>query len=360
MESCSLVDTAASALCSTPGGRRRGRAGNAARFFNCSSSSREHGVSASYSIGRMLSGVRSAARRKLFRSEPEWMGVSWPDSTGHHWWTTLENNFVLEASEDEYGGVVVNADRLPADATAFARSLAASLSYWKSVGKKGVWLKLPVDRSEFVPIAVKEGFKYHHAEEAYLMLTYWIPDEPSLLPANASHQVGVGGFVINDQMEVLVVQEKYRGWALDGVWKLPTGFIQESEEIYTGAIREVQEETGIDTEFVDVVAFRHAHNVAFQKSDLFFICMLRPLSSAIKIDETEIQAAKWTPLEEFVKQPFIQEDHMFQKIMDICIQRLRKCYCGLTAHNVVSKFDGRQSTLYYNVGEPEDVNCDAA
>ena len=69
---------------------------------------------------------------------------------------------------------------------------------------------------------------------------------------------------------------------------------------------------------------------------------------------------QWMPLEEFVKQPFIQEDHMFQKIMDICIQRLRKCYCGLTAHNVVSKFDGRQSTLYYNVGEPEDVNCAAA
>lgn len=39
-------------------------------------------------------------------------------------------------------------------------------------------------------------------------------------------------------------------------------------------------------------AARHAHNVAFQKSDLFFICMLRPVSSQIKIDETEIQAAK--------------------------------------------------------------------
>jgi hypothetical protein len=34
------------------------------------------------------------------------------------------------------------------------------------------------------------------------MMTYWIPDEPNMLPANASHQVGVGGFVINDQMEV--------------------------------------------------------------------------------------------------------------------------------------------------------------
>jgi hypothetical protein len=49
---------------------------------------------------------------------------------------------------------------------------------------------------------MQEGFRYHHAEESYLMLTYWIPDEPCMLPANASHQVGVGGFVINDQMEV--------------------------------------------------------------------------------------------------------------------------------------------------------------
>jgi hypothetical protein len=66
------------------------------------------------------------------------------------------------------------------------------------------------------------------------------------------------------------------------------------------------------------------------------------------------------PLEEFVRQPFIQEDHMFQKIMDICIQRLRKCYCGLTPNHVVSKFDRGTSTLYYNVAEPEDVNCSVA
>ncbi|TVU14993.1 hypothetical protein EJB05_38491 [Eragrostis curvula] len=364
MEISSLVDTAPGSLCPTVAAGRR-RAGGAASFLNCACSARDCRVSASYSIGRMLSGVRSAARKKLFRSEPaDLLGIgNWPDSAGtgtgghQHWWTALENNFVLEASEDEYGGVVVDADRLPAGNDAFARSLAASLSYWKSVGKKGVWLKLPADRAEFVPLAVKEGFKYHHAEEAYVMLTYWIPDEPSMLPANASHQVGVGGFVINDQMEVLVVQEKYCGSSLDGAWKLPTGFIHASEEIYTGAIREVKEETGVDTEFVDVVAFRHAHNVAFQKSDLFFICMLRPVSNEIKIDETEIQAAKWMPLEEFVKQPFIQEDHMFQKIMDICIQRLRKCYCGLMPHHVVSKFDDRTSTLYYNVAEPEDVNC---
>jgi len=93
--------------------------------------------------------------------------------------------------------------------------------------------------------------------------------------------------------------------------------------------------------------------VAFQKSDLFFICVLRPLSNDIKIDETEIQAAKvrrtrrlfsvgspskqvsiydllnsehglqWMPLPEWMEQPFIQDDHMFSKISDICMKRLR-------------------------------------
>ncbi|KAI4972809.1 hypothetical protein ZWY2020_003734 [Hordeum vulgare] len=146
----------------------------------------------------MLSGVRLAARRKLFKSEAEWMGVNWPDSTCHHWWTTLENNFVLEASKDEYGGVVVDADKLPPDEAAFAGSFMSSLSYWKSVLRPQIEKEIPK----------------------------CIDSSLSL---------------------VLVVQEKYRGWVLDGVWKLPTGFIQESEEIYTRAIREVQEETGVDT-----------------------------------------------------------------------------------------------------------------
>lgn len=48
----------------------------------------------------------------------------------------------------------------------------------------------------------QEGFQYHHAEPGYVMLTYWIPEGPCMLPSNASHLVGVGGFVINDNNEV--------------------------------------------------------------------------------------------------------------------------------------------------------------
>ncbi|XVF10888.1 hypothetical protein REPUB_Repub07fG0222200 [Reevesia pubescens] len=267
------------------------------------------------------------------------------------------NMRILDAFDDEYGGVIVDSERLPANSNVFASMLSFSVSHWKAKEKKGIWLKLPVEKSDLVPVAVKEGFEYHHAERGYVMLTYWLPEGPSMLPANASHQVGVGGFVINDKNEVLVVQEKYCAPEFARIWKIPTGFIVESEEIFTGAVREVKEETGIETEFVEVVAFRHVHNVAFEKSDLFFICMLKPLSTKIMVDDHEIQAAKWMPLVEFVEQPLIQEDSMFKKVIDICIARIGKCYCGLSVHQLASRFDGKLSSLYYNVVDSQDSNC---
>ncbi|PWA76796.1 Nudix hydrolase 6-like protein [Artemisia annua] len=270
---------------------------------------------------------------------------------------TENQRLLLDAFDDEYGGVIVNPEKLPVDSNLFASVLHSSISIWRTQGKKGIWLKLPLEKCDLVPIAVKEGFQYHHAEAGYVMMTYWIPDEPCMLPANASHQVGVGGFVLNDKNEVLVVQEKHCAPELVGLWKLPTGFILESEEIFTGAVREVKEETGIETEFLEVIAFRHAHNVAFEKSDLFFICMLRPVSTEIKIDDLEVQAAKWMPLIEFVEQPLIKGDRMFKKIMDMCIARIGKRYCGLSVHKVVSKFDNRLSSLYYNVVDSASIDC---
>lgn len=271
----------------------------------------------------------------------------------------IKDKRVLDAIDDMYDGVVVIPERLPSNPHVFASMLRSSICHWKIEGKKGIWLKLPVEKCGLVPIAVQEGFMYHHAERSYVMMTYWIPDGPCLLPSNASHQVGIGGFVINEKNEVLVVQEKHCAPALLGLWKIPTGFILESEEIYTGAVREVKEETGIDTEFVEVVAFRHAQNVSFEKSDLFFICMLRPLSTQIVVDDHEIQAAKWMPLDEFVEQPLIQGDSMFKKIVEICIARIKKCYCGLSVHQLVSKFDGKLSSLYFNIVEDRDSNCQA-
>ena len=114
---------------------------------------------------------------------------------------------------------------------------------WKSEGIKGVWLKLPLQQAHLVHVATSWGFGYHHAEPEHLMLTTWLHDSPSTLPANASHQVGVGAVVPNRHGEILVLKEKSGPAAKYDIWKLPTGLLNAGEDYQDAAVREVKEET---------------------------------------------------------------------------------------------------------------------
>ncbi|XP_057765468.1 nudix hydrolase 2-like isoform X2 [Salvia miltiorrhiza] len=203
----------------------------------------------------------------------------------------IEDALVLPSYEDEHGGVIVELKE-PMDPTDFALILKTSLSLWKLQGKKGVWIKLPIEIVILAETAVKEGFVYHHAEPQYLMLVKWISETPSTIPANATHRLRIGAIVLNDKRELLVVLEKHGKFKGTGIWKIPTGIVEEGEDIFVGATREVKEETGVDSEFVDVLAFRQMHETLFQKSDLFFLCTLKPLSFAIQIQESEIDGAQ--------------------------------------------------------------------
>ncbi|MBA0560512.1 hypothetical protein Golob_017402, partial [Gossypium lobatum] len=163
---------------------------------------------------------------------------------------------LLAGVEDLYGGIIIDMEKTM-DSEAFVPLLRASLSQWKQRGKRAVWIKLPIELANLVEPAVKEGFKYHHAEPDYVMLVNWISKSSNSLPKNASHRVGISAFVMNDKRQVLVVQEKSGKFKGTGVWKFPTGVVDEGEDISMAAIREVKEETGIDTEFVEILAFRY-------------------------------------------------------------------------------------------------------
>ncbi|MCO5547189.1 hypothetical protein L7F22_000632 [Adiantum nelumboides] len=108
-----------------------------------------------------------------------------------------------------------------------------------------------------------------------------IPKESSILLANASHQVGVGVIVINEQNEILVVQEKLGLMQGMGVWKMLTGLVVKGGDVCDAVVREVKEETEVDLEFGKVFGFTQSHDAAFGKSNLFFVCKLRPLSSEL-------------------------------------------------------------------------------
>ncbi|XP_031106738.1 nudix hydrolase 2-like [Ipomoea triloba] len=254
---------------------------------------------------------------------------------------------LLPARNDEHGGVIVELQE-PMDSNVFYSMLRASLVQWRLQGKRGVWIKVPIGLANLIDTAVKEGFWFHHAEPSYLMLVYWIPKTPDTIPANATHRVGIGAIVMNEQRELLVVQENSGNFKGTGIWKIPTGVVEEGEDIFEGAIREVKEETGIDTEFVELLAFSQTHKSFFEKSDLFFVCVLRPFSFAIEKQDLEIEAAQWMPFEEYAAQPFIQKHSFFKYINDLWLAKEVGKYRGFVPVPITSFFNDPISYLYVN------------
>ncbi|KAF5727907.1 nudix hydrolase 10-like isoform X1 [Tripterygium wilfordii] len=180
---------------------------------------------------------------------------------------------LLPATNDEHGGVILDMKE-PMAAEVFQVMLRDSIQQWKQ----------------------QEGFSYHHAEPNYLMLVCWIPETVSTIPANASHRVAVRAIVINEKREEKIGK-------LQGVWKIPTGAVDEGEDIFNAAVREVKEETG---------------------------------SFDIQKQELEIEAAQWMPFEEYAAQPFTQAHELYKYIADLCIEKMDRAYAGFTPRPITS------------------------
>mmetsp|Transcript_40657 Transcript_40657/g.83085 ORF Transcript_40657/g.83085 Transcript_40657/m.83085 type:complete len:463 (-) Transcript_40657:132-1520(-) len=199
---------------------------------------------------------------------------------------------LLTAKEDRYGGVEAVAEVGPVGA--FDAELRQGLQGWKSAGKKGIWLKIPLPAAACVGSAVAQGFRFHHAQEDYVMMTQWLPDSPSPLPRYAFTQVGVGGIVVNSKDEILLVQERVSPVPqFEGCWKLPGGLADPGEDFAETVLREVQEETGIKGELDGVVSLRHSHNFRFGQDDMFVSVKVKATTESICIDPNELRDARW-------------------------------------------------------------------
>ncbi len=206
---------------------------------------------------------------------------------------------VLESSENPFGGVIVDPGGLQADPRSFASDLRESLDSWRS-DYRVVWLEIPIALSALIPVAVEAGFAFHHSGEDYLMLTHRL-DPGAFIPSYASHYIGAGGVTLNSRRELLVVSEKYhRAGSNPPRYKLPGGALKEGEHLVEGVMREVQEETGVQTEFESLVCFRHWHGYRYGKSDIYFVCRLHPVSEEISIQEEEIAESLWMPVAEYL------------------------------------------------------------
>lgn len=196
-----------------------------------------------------------------------------------------------------FGGVIITPDELPDSREEFQRLLVSSLRSWSAQRYKVVWLELALDKAAMVPIAVEHGFGYHHTTDDYLMLTLQLV-ERAFIPPYASHYIGAGGVVVNDSNELLVVHEKGR-IGQGRYYKLPGGALHVGEHLVEGVVREVLEETGIETRFTSLACLRNMHGYRYGRSDIYFVCRLEPLSFEITAQEEEIEECLWMPIEDY-------------------------------------------------------------
>jgi 8-oxo-dGTP pyrophosphatase MutT (NUDIX family) len=204
----------------------------------------------------------------------------------------------LQFSRDQFGGVIVDSEHLPDDVAAFAAALAHSLETWQAEGFRLVWLDVPIARAALIPIAVAAGFIFHHSNEGDLMMTRRLVED-AFIPPHATHYVGVGGVVLNSKRELLVVCERHRRTS-QRYYKLPGGALQPGEHLVDAVLREVLEETGVRAQFEALVCFRHWHGYRYGKSDIYFVCRLRPLSQDVTMQAEEIEECLWMPVEEYL------------------------------------------------------------
>lgn len=106
------------------------------------------------------------------------------------------------------------------------RFFIASLNTWSEQKKRTVWFHVHLSHSEWIPILVQKGFKFHHAREEYVMLYNWLNKETVCnIPPYAHTNLGVGAFVFNEKTsEILVVKEK--NYIRNQFWKLPGGYVE--------------------------------------------------------------------------------------------------------------------------------------
>lgn len=210
---------------------------------------------------------------------------------------------LLPSKSDIYNGLSIDPSGISDDPEDFYTKLAHSIAVWKLEGKKVVWLTLQIDQSKLIEPARRCGLILHHAQSDKIVMYRWLLESVSKVPAFGGFSVGVGGFVYKPESEeVLMVVERF---TIRKTWKIPGGTVEVNENLQDAVIREIKEETNIDTQIISLLGFVHVSPVQFGNANLFLVFLLKPTSDHIIKEEAEILDCKWMKVQEVIADPKI-------------------------------------------------------
>lgn len=197
---------------------------------------------------------------------------------------------------DPYNGITIEANNLPNTKEEFKENIELLID---SVEKRRnlIWIYIDISKSDFIHIATSKGFFFHTCSENKILLVKRLKLN-AIIPTAANHTLGVGAVVLNEKNEILVIKEKVFSIA----FKLPGGHVDDGEMISNACEREVYEETGIEVKFNSIVSLSHLYPHQFHKSNLYVLCLAKPLTSKIDIKDTdEIVEAKWIDVNTYLE-----------------------------------------------------------
>jgi 8-oxo-dGTP diphosphatase len=209
---------------------------------------------------------------------------------------------------DRYNGITIDPLTLPETLQEFEKELLQILN--DHTEKNLLWIKLPIDKSNFIPLLTNYDFVFHHADETELMLVKRLIEDP-ILPTAKNHTLGVGAVVL-DGDKILVIKDRFYDH-----YKLPGGHIDDRENISDALAREVYEETGVKVAMHSIVAISHFSPAQFGESNVYILCKAEPLTKEIGIiDVREIVDARWMQVDAFLEQAHEYARTMVQAVIE--------------------------------------------
>jgi ADP-ribose pyrophosphatase YjhB (NUDIX family) len=145
------------------------------------------------------------------------------------------------------------------------------------------------------------------------LVNEWLRGVGSGVPGYVTPKIAIGAVVGNERQEILLVQR-----ADSGVWLYPTGWADVGYSAAEVAVKEVLEETGIETEPVRLVMVLDGLRIGITQIPLYsLVFQLRPIGGSLRAHPLECSSVGWFA-EEKLPSPLagaaMWKDHAFRAI----------------------------------------------
>eukprot|EP00359_Climacostomum_virens_P007871 CAMPEP_0204910100 /NCGR_PEP_ID=MMETSP1397-20131031/8684_1 /ASSEMBLY_ACC=CAM_ASM_000891 /TAXON_ID=49980 /ORGANISM="Climacostomum Climacostomum virens, Strain Stock W-24" /LENGTH=273 /DNA_ID=CAMNT_0052080133 /DNA_START=133 /DNA_END=952 /DNA_ORIENTATION=- len=201
---------------------------------------------------------------------------------------------------------------------------------------KAAWVILEHFQLHLLSMCVELGFVMHHCNyDNSISLFKWMKATPCNIPEYSNHFIGVGGVVIDDQDNILVIQTRLQALRVIP-WKLPGGYVETNESIGHAVVREVKEETGVDAEVIGILGFREMSNAPYGRRDIYFVVLMRPINHTISIEDVgEVSDCVWMPIHEWFEVSKLGEScRLLKEICSSCKTNVRDYLSSKTMSSI--------------------------